>query len=533
MTEEGITGIGDIFTPPPPPTPSLPPPSSSTIIADSTVYTSQSVKADYITTKGIENRIGVEAKNLPGFIAKEFLDNSADYVETQHAKKPEIVVVISKTDNYLQIKVSNCSNGQQIFTKDRISSIFNFDRVLSSKRNQYKITRGALGDAFKEIISAPYALARDTGRYRNNSNNGEWDEPLIIRNNNKTFNIRLVNFEPKIEEFEPLDLGIPSHELEFETKRNLFGEVDAPATDNNGIDSYKIINIIEVEARLPLTRIIDPDTIIPRLKKFLRNYAILNPHIGFTFFIQGQYTERLPATQPILSNWSNQTSIYYYKDLQEFEDFIVGLEGGKEQDKKKIHDVLHSIRFREISNLSKSTNFLQKTLGELKQDHTYIEEIYNSLLDEKITKMGPPTTLSLPFSTKYGVRKKAIEDRIKQLRISCQLVKYKQKFSTYSLEDSEEDNDDEDDHKDGNLQVPFLYETIVVHTDTHSIPSNLNMVEALNSSTMPNNYLVFYGSYDDTFRWEKKNGGSKKEEDVMLEGLNDESEEDGPNRGGL
>jgi hypothetical protein len=117
--------------------------------------------------------------------------------------------------------------------------------------------------------------------------------------------------------------------------------------------------------------------------------------------------------------------------------------------------------------------------------------------------MGPPTTLSLPFSTKYGVRKKAIEDRIKQLRVSCQLVKYKQKFSTYSLGDWEEDNDDDDD-KDGNLQVPFFYETIVVHTDARSVPLNLYMVEALNSSTMPNNYLVFYGSYDDTFRWEKK-----------------------------
>ena len=75
-------------------------------------------------------------------------------------------------------------------------------------------------------------MARD-GHYHNS--NGEWDEPLIIRNNNKTFNIRLINFQPRIEEFELLDLGVPSHEREFEIKRNLFGEVDAPAAaDNNG-----------------------------------------------------------------------------------------------------------------------------------------------------------------------------------------------------------------------------------------------------------------------------------------------------------
>lgn len=58
--------------------------------------------------------------------------------------------------------------------------------------------------------------------------------------------------------------------------------------------------------------------------------------------------------------------------------------------------------------------------------------------------MDPPTTLSLPFSTKYGVWKKVIEDRIKQLRVSYQLVKYKQIFSTYSLGDWEKDNDDDD-----------------------------------------------------------------------------------------
>ena len=54
-------------------------------------------------------------------------------------------------------------------------------------------------------------MARD-GHYHNS--NGEWDEPLIIRNNNKTFNIRLINFQPRIEEFELLDLGVPSHERE-------------------------------------------------------------------------------------------------------------------------------------------------------------------------------------------------------------------------------------------------------------------------------------------------------------------------------
>ncbi|HKG87709.1 MAG TPA: hypothetical protein VKA95_05230, partial [Nitrososphaeraceae archaeon] len=209
----------------------------------------------------------------------------------------------------------------------------------------------------------------------------------------------------------------------------------------------------------------------------------MNPHIGFTAFIQGKYDLRLPPTQPILPNWSNKTSIYYYNSLQEFEDFITGLEGGKEQDIMKIYDVLHKIHFREISNLPKDTSFLQYTLGELKANHTLIEEIYDSLFDKKITKMGPPTKLALPFDTRKAIRRKAIEARIKQLGISCQLVKYKQEFGIYKSEDQEDD----DGSIEGNMEVPYFYETTVVHSNEHSVPAYLDLTEAINSSTMPNN----------------------------------------------
>src|SRR5918995_6463533 len=85
------TSNHDIFTPP-----SIPPPSPTNEgrEQDSTIYTSQSIKVDYLTTKGIETRTGVQAKSIPGFITKEFLDNSADYLETQHVRRPEIIVVI-------------------------------------------------------------------------------------------------------------------------------------------------------------------------------------------------------------------------------------------------------------------------------------------------------------------------------------------------------------------------------------------------------------------------------------------------------
>ncbi|MGB8034250.1 MAG: hypothetical protein WCF03_10575, partial [Nitrososphaeraceae archaeon] len=68
--------------------------------------------------------------------------------------------------------------GKSVFSKDMLQSIFNFETFYSSKRNQYKITRGALGDAFKEILCIPYALAREQRQGQQSSM--EWNEPLII-----------------------------------------------------------------------------------------------------------------------------------------------------------------------------------------------------------------------------------------------------------------------------------------------------------------------------------------------------------------
>jgi len=142
------------------------------------IFTSQNANMDYLTVKGIETRTGVEKDSLPGFVTKELLDNAADFMESQHTINPKIEISISKQKSFLQIKVGSSSNGKQIFSKDMLESIFNFEKAYSSKRNQYKITRGALGDAFKEIVCAPYALARDSN---NNNPQQQWNEPLIIR----------------------------------------------------------------------------------------------------------------------------------------------------------------------------------------------------------------------------------------------------------------------------------------------------------------------------------------------------------------
>jgi hypothetical protein len=149
---------------------------------------------DYVTLEGIENRTGIEKQNAYAFV-KELLDNAIDFLETEHIgisqKKDqkametiaaaEVQVYVSREEDnkFLQITVVNSNQyGKAVFSKDMLQSIFNFETFYSSKRNQYKITRGALGDAFKEILCIPYALARE--QWQGQQSSIEWNEPLII-----------------------------------------------------------------------------------------------------------------------------------------------------------------------------------------------------------------------------------------------------------------------------------------------------------------------------------------------------------------
>jgi hypothetical protein len=96
--------------------------------------------------------------------------------------------------NFIRIKISNSTYGRNdkaTFSKHILQSIFDFNRYHSSKRNQFKVTKGALGDALKETLCIPYVLAHDAG--------GEglvaaesWNQPLKIYAGRKMFQIHLI-----------------------------------------------------------------------------------------------------------------------------------------------------------------------------------------------------------------------------------------------------------------------------------------------------------------------------------------------------
>jgi len=113
---------------------------------------------------------------------KEALDNGCDAVEdnvpptqrdngshsdniTVNSLQPKITTWITKeSKDVLRIVTRNTNYGnKKTFDRSRINAIFNYDNFHSSKLNQYKVTRGALGDAMKEWPTISYALTNNHG----------------------------------------------------------------------------------------------------------------------------------------------------------------------------------------------------------------------------------------------------------------------------------------------------------------------------------------------------------------------------------
>ncbi|MFY9964795.1 MAG: hypothetical protein WBL44_14425 [Nitrososphaeraceae archaeon] len=135
----------------------------------SPIFSSRRTSMDELTSRGMEIRTGVVKEYLPHFGTKEIIDNSIDLHETHHRQydnktKPEVKVQIIKESNTIRILVRNIvpyPHEQEIFTQEKLERIFDFDRIYSSKRYQFRISRGALGDALKEVLRIPYILATE------------------------------------------------------------------------------------------------------------------------------------------------------------------------------------------------------------------------------------------------------------------------------------------------------------------------------------------------------------------------------------
>jgi hypothetical protein len=439
----------------------------------SVVFSSQKSQfADYTTWKGIESKTGIEKENAVSFLVKELLDNALDYLETTQYHnntaapilQPEIHIVIEKNQRkYIRITVCNSSyhdyQTNSVFSSNTLNSIFDFNRYHSSKRNQFKITKGALGDALKEVLCIPHVLARDGGIVENGNSN----YPLCIISQQKLFQIQLIadrinqTIYSKIEE----------SDFNFETT-------------TTEIQDYHP-NSTQIILTVP---IINGEDHYAELYRFVSDYAMFATHVKLTFEDKNNHLfAQFPQLQKISPKWKNHTSIYYY-DKKEFHEFILGLDSND----SIVYSVLYNI-FREGSNMRKS-QMIQMHVGQLK--HSPIQQI-DRLYDELRNSMSAPATLALPFDTIKKVRAKALKQRVLDTYGPFKEIKYRSTIGFYSDGDG--------------TQIPFYFEIAIFHDVEALRRSNINLIfkQAINGSALPNSGGTPFSGCK--FKWTTK--GSK------------------------
>jgi 5S rRNA maturation endonuclease (ribonuclease M5) len=422
--------------------------------ATATIYSSQSVTNDYLTLKGIELRTGIEKDKIHSAIMGEVLDNAIDDMEISGVNNPQIHVTTSKGLQgripFLKIVVRNSVNPDRdhVFSKELLNLIYNPSTYYGSKRI-YRINRGALGDASKLMLGAPYAL----GDSMNVDLVSMGVVPITLktstRNVLKTYHVALSAAEdndktPKIVE----DRQTPSKESYTEVQLLL------PYDDN-----------VDIEREIFF---------------FLRDYILVNTHIEFTLdVVQPHEPLHFPATQSMINSSKNLSNPHFY-DLSEFRQWIKELDNKKDQ---TIYDILLET-FRGANNLPKNDLTLT-TVGGLQKSQKKIERLFQ-LLQNKIPAISEDPrqglALMIPFDTKIGTRRAALEERLAYGGYPCDYIKYKQKYGYYNY-----------DSPNGIVKYPYFFEVFIGRSKQLYKP--LKVIQSINSK-ISNNSWVFGGPYE-------------------------------------
>ncbi len=403
---------------------------------------------DYVDVNGLSNRIGLPKDRFIEFIVKETVDNALDFMEKEAPRlikkygsfTPELKVIVTKESNYLRIRILNSDCETSWFTESFIRSIFNFQESTGSKRNQYKVTKGWLGDALKAICGIPYALTHDVG-------NDNWDEPLIITSRNKQFRVKPVIDRAK----KKLDADVEIVELSDQTN-----------------------SFTEFEIRYPV--VVDgEEKIISKISNLFLLFASINLHIAFILKLPGMAIPHIPAVETMSDKWSNQMSIWCYHE-KDFEELIINLQN----EEMMAYSILKE--FREGTNIPKSEASM--TIGELKNNKQEIKRLYSILRNQQYVPKRK--TLDLPFQIKKNARMEAFKKRIRQLGFDVIDMKYDVAQEYFIPENKE-------------IEYPFVFESAVIHTS--NLKSNLLYIEGINSS-IP--YDHPFKNREEPFTWQKK-----------------------------
>jgi hypothetical protein len=181
------------------------------------VSTSTKQITAYTTLNGIYSETGVRGHQYPEFAVKELMENAYDFLQvlypvekgnTKETRKIAIRVkiepissVIDSISNPLlaldvithiiRITVRN-SNVDSKSVFENLEGVFDYDSWYSTKRNQYRITTGALGDFLKRSLGMGYALWTSDFNPDDSLEERQWNEPAIFRFNGQERRVYII-----------------------------------------------------------------------------------------------------------------------------------------------------------------------------------------------------------------------------------------------------------------------------------------------------------------------------------------------------
>ena len=417
---------------------------------------------DYVRLKDFTKKTGIDEKDCHAFMIKELYDNSADFIE-KHRATIVLNVVNDRKNDIMTISVSN-SNFRNISVFNNLDQTFNYKRSYSSKSNQYKVTRGAQGDAIKELGTMGYML----------TNSGEsggiadkpWNYPIIIEHNEKVDRVY----------------------IEVDRKhRTIKPRFEQPNTCNN------------TDTKITITLPAISDKEYKRLKTFCYQYTFLNTHISYEIFFDGEHITTLQALHPIAEHYDNPNSAYCYSTT-ELSDFLGDIYGKN----MSVYDALNGSGFREINQPGRFDDLKNIKLEELTLHG--VDQIHKRLKKS----MLPMSKLTVPYDSKVMKRKDALIARVKQLRTEFELdfsnIRYERtKDPKYDFKDPTYDNKV--------IKYPWYFEILAIPIKNWTGRSTI--ISGVNYSTSINNQLYFKADkYEHGYNWFHRNGTRLQARDV-------------------
>ena len=324
-----------------------------------------------MTIRGLTEHIGTDVTHFHLYIAKEDIDNGGDYLENTYMDANDrriISIWVQTNDVNLTIitRNSNINNRGTIF-QTNFGDIVDYDYFTSTKKNKFRISRGAIGDATKPKLSMPYALL-----YENGAVNG-MAAPLIIQYNNQESKVSL----------DTTKFITNKLEAKIDTKERLVPET-----------------YTQVQLTIPRGKL--SNDFLWELKEYYLNYSIFSTHIRFNFDFNGEKFVS-PNNAIASSTWTNQITAWAYTD-NEFYAYIEKLV----DQSKTLSSILEG--WREFKWLPK--DWKQKKLNELSAYRRI------ALLEELKQHSRPMERLSVSYGGNKECDKQRKDALIKRIAAS-------------------------------------------------------------------------------------------------------------------